>query len=171
MRPRLLKRHGLALGLVMVTVIANVVVYLAWASPSRNELMASEAQWQAERQAIGRLKTYEQAHHDIAAALARTTSREDLPKWITALAQLAKKRDLSIPSVDYQPEKFDSKDFQRIILTFSIGGPYGQVRRFLDDLERSNPFLVIEELTLARSKKERSDLDLQLRASMYLRVS
>jgi Tfp pilus assembly protein PilO len=167
----LIRRYGTAGGLLLLAIAMNVVVYAGLLRPSQMTLTATEAQWRTERESISRYKTYQQAYLDMKRVTEKATARQDLPQVITTLASLAKQRGLSIPAVNYQPERFDSKGFQKVGLTFSLSGPYGQVRRFLDDLEHSSPFFTIEGLTLARAKKEESQLEVQLRVAAYLRTS
>jgi len=167
----LIRRYGTAGGLLLLAIAMNVVVYAGLLRPSQVTLTTTEAQWRTERESISRYKTYQQAYLDMKRVTEKATARQDLPQVITTLASLAKQRGLSIPAVNYQPERFDSKEFQKVGLTFSISGPYGQVRRFLDDLEHSSPFFTIEGLTLARAKKEESQLHVQLRVAAYLRTS
>jgi len=170
LRP-LVRRHGLAAAGTLLAVAVNLVVYVAVVGPNQTALTTLETQWQQERETIERAKAYKQALADVDAALAKAAPRQDLPLLITELAGAAKKRGLSIPSVDYQPQRVESKDFEKLVLTFSIAGRYAQVRHFLHDLERFSPFVTIENLTLTRSKKEGTELEVQLKVAAYLKVA
>ncbi|MBI3607700.1 MAG: type 4a pilus biogenesis protein PilO [Nitrospirae bacterium] len=167
----IIRRYGAGGVLLLLAIAMNMVVYAGMLRPGQAMLTATEAQWRTERESISRYNTYRKAYLDMKTVMEKATARQDLPQVITTLASLAKGRGLTIPSVDYQPERIESKDFQKVGLTFALSGPYGQVRRFLDDLERSSPFFTIEGLTLTRAKKEESQLEVQLRVAAYLRVS
>lgn len=167
----LIRRYGAGGVLLLLAIVLNIVVYTGILRPSQTMLTTTEAQWRTERESISRYKTYRQAYLDMKAVSEKATTRQDLPQVMTTLANLAKQRGLAIPAVNYQPERIESKDFQKVSLTFALSGPYGQVRRFLDDLEHSSPFFTIEGLTLTRAKKEEAQLEVQLRVAAYLRTS
>jgi len=120
---------------------------------------------------MARYKNYQQSYAEVTALTKRATAREDLPSVVTTVASLAKKRGLKIPAVNYQPERVDLQDFQKVVLTFAVVGPYADVRRFLNDLEQSSPFLAVESLSLARARdKEAAQLEVQVKLAAYLRT-
>jgi type IV pilus assembly protein PilO len=168
--PAIVRRYGVAAVAASLAVVFSAAVYAGVLRPIRATLGAAEAQWRTERDLIDRYKTYQRAYLDATTVTERATSRRDLPKLVTTLAGLAKRRGLSIPAVNYQAERFESEEFQKVGLTFAIAGPYGDIRRFLDDLERSSPFLTIEAVTLTRSHKDGAQLEVQLKVAAYLRV-
>jgi Tfp pilus assembly protein PilO len=159
-----------------ITVVAlvaalDVGVYTAMVRPSIQTLERNDAVWKAERERMGRYKNYQRSYADVTALMKRATAREDLPSVVTTVASLAKKRGLKIPEVNYQPERVDLQDFQKVALTFAVAGPYAEVRRFLNDLEQSSPFLAVESLALARARnKEAAQLEVQVRLAAYLRT-
>jgi Tfp pilus assembly protein PilO len=164
-------RLAFPLACALVALAADAVVYAVVLGPSRAMVERTEGAWQGERDRIARFKTYQQAHAEVTKLIAGATARDDLPKVVTTMAALAKRRGLQIPEINYQPERIDLKDFQKVVLAFSLSGPYANVRRFLDDLERSSPFLTVESLTLARAKKRsEGDLEVQVRVAAYLRT-
>jgi Tfp pilus assembly protein PilO len=163
---------GVPLALAITVLVADAVVYAVVLAPSRAVVDQIDATWRSERDRIARFKTYQQAHAQVSKLIERATAREDLPSVVTTLASLAKRRGLKIPEVNYQPERVDLKDFQKVSLTFSLSGPYADVRRFLDDLERSSPFLAVESLALTRArKKEAGELEVQVKVAAYLRTA
>ena len=167
-----LRRLSVPLALAMIVLAADTVVYFMVLAPSRAVVDQADTTWRSERDRIARFKVYQQAHEQVTKLTERATARQDLPEVVTTLASLAKRRGLKIPEVNYQPERIDLKDFQKVALSFSISGPYAEVRRFLDDLERSSPFLAIESLALARAKKKQEgELEVQVKVAAYLRTA
>ncbi len=169
--PTIVRRYGTAAVCAALAVAFSAVVYAGMLRPIRATLGAAETRWRTERDLIERYKTDQHAYRDVTMVMERATSRQDLPRLVTSLAGLAKKRGLKIPAVNYQAERFESKEFQKVGLTFAIAGPYGDIRRFLDDLERSSPFLAIEAVTLTRHQKDGAQLEVQLKVAVYLRVA
>ncbi|MEO5657587.1 MAG: type 4a pilus biogenesis protein PilO [Nitrospiria bacterium] len=165
----LIHRYGLAAGLVVIALLLNLIAYAVVWAPSRAAQNEAESQWRTAREEIGRYKAYRQAYQEVGEITARALPKTKLPDMVTTLASLAKKRGLAIPGVTYQSERIESSDFQKVGLAFSISGPYADVRRFLNDLERSSVFVAIESLSLTRAAKESAHIEVQLRVAAYLR--
>lgn len=169
MRRALLKRYGLPLGVLLMALVLDVFAYAAVWAPNRSARETADAQWRAGREAIEGYKAYQHAFEALTDITARAMPKTDLPKVVTTVAALAKKRGLAIPNVSYQAGRFESTDFQQVGLSFTVSGPYGDVRRFIHDLERNSPFVAVEGLSLSRAKPEATHLDVQLRVNAYLR--
>ncbi len=167
-----LRRLAVPLACAFIALAADAVVYAVVLAPSRGAVEGTDAAWRNERDRIARFKTYQQAHEEVTKLTARATNRDDLPQIVTTMAALAKRRGLKIPEIKYQPERVDLKDFQKVVLTFSLAGPYADVRRYLDDLEQSSPFLAVESLTLARARtRGEGELAVQVKVAAYLRTA
>lgn len=166
------RRLAVPLACAVLVSVADIAVYAIVLAPSRAEVERTDSAWQDERTRIAQFKTYQQAHEAVTKLAQRAIARDDLPKVVTTLESLAKRRGLKIPEVNYQPERSDLQGFQKVSLAFSISGPYANVRRFLDDLEQHSPFLAVESLTLGRAKRqESSELAVQVRVAAYLRTA
>lgn len=167
-----IRRLAVPVILVTIVLVLDIGIYVAAVRPSLQTLERHDTAWKAERDRIARYKNYQQAHGDVTTLSGRATARADLPAVVTMLASLAKKRGLKIPAVNYQPERVDLNDFQKVALTFSLAGPYADVRRFLNDLERSSPFLAVESLALTRARDEKgAELEIQVKVAAYLRTA
>lgn len=160
------------LALAISALVVDATVFAVVLAPSLAVVDQTDREWRNERDKIVRYKTYQQAHEQVTNLVERATARDALPEVVTTLAALAKRRGLKIPEVNYQPERVDVKDFQKVALTFSLSGPYANVRRFLDDLERSSPFLAVESLSLSRGRKKTGgELEVQVKVAAYLRTA
>ncbi len=170
-RSVLLRRLAVPLACVGIALAVDALVYALVFAPSHAVVDRTDSTWRGERDRIARFKTYRDAHEQVTRLAKQAMTREDLPKVVTTLAALAKRRGLSIPAVNYQPERVEVKDFQKVSLAFAVSGPYAQVRRFLDDLERSSPFLAVESLDLSGArKKSGDDLEVHVKVAAYLRT-
>ncbi|MFZ5861710.1 MAG: type 4a pilus biogenesis protein PilO [Nitrospirota bacterium] len=150
----------------------DVGVYAVAVSPHLRTAERHDAAWKAERERMAQYQHYQRSYGDVTALTARAIARDDLPSVVTTVSSLAKKRGVKLPEVNYQPEKADLQDFQKVGLLFSVAGPYADVRRFLNDLERSSPFLAVESLSLTRARdKEAAQLDVQVKLAVYLRTT
>lgn len=83
--------------------------------------------------------------------------------------ELAKKYHLNVPSVTYQKEALEG-NFLRVSSTFSVTGSYEAIRSFIADLESSRSLYIIEDMSLGKSSKEGSLLELQLKVSTLLKT-
>jgi Tfp pilus assembly protein PilO len=166
-----LRRLAAPIIIVALAAALDVAIYATVVRPSIHTLERNDSVWKAERERMARYKNYQQSYAEVTALTKRATAREDLPSVVTTVASLAKKRGLKIPAVNYQPERVDLQDFQKVVLTFAVVGPYADVRRFLNDLEQSSPFLAVESLSLARARdKEAAQLEVQVKLAAYLRT-
>lgn len=166
-----LRRLVTPLTVVALVAALDIGTYAAVVRPNLHALERNDAVWKAERERMARYKNYQQSYAEVTALLKRATAREALPSVVTTVASLAKKRGLKIPAVNYQPERVDLQDFQKVGFTFAVAGPYADVRRFLHDLERSSPFLAVESLALSRARdKEAAQLEVQVKLAAYLRT-
>lgn len=161
--------HGVPAAMVVLALLLNLIAYAVVWVPSHAARNDAESQWRTAREEIGRYKAYRQAYQEVGKITALALPKTKLPDMVTTLASLAKKRGLAIPDVTYQPERIESTDFQKVGLAFSVSGPYADVRRFLNDLERSSVFVAIEGLSLTRAAKESAHIEVQLRVAAYLR--
>ncbi|MFZ5876396.1 MAG: type 4a pilus biogenesis protein PilO [Nitrospirota bacterium] len=156
----------------VVAAALDAGIYTVAVRPNLQALDRYDAVWKSERERMARYKNYQQSYTEVTELTKRATAREALPSVVTTVASLAKKRGLKIPTVNYQPERVDLQDFQKVGLTFAVSGPYGDVRRFLNDLERSSPFLAVESLALARARdRDAAQLEVQVKLAAYLRTT
>jgi Tfp pilus assembly protein PilO len=166
-----LRRLAVPIIVVALAAVLDVAIYTTVVRPSIQTLERNDFVWKAERERMARYKNYQQSYAEVTALTKRATAREDLPSVVTTVSSLAKKRGLKLPAVNYQPERVDIQDFQKVVLTFAVVGPYADVRRFLNDLEQSSPFLAVESLSLARARdRETAQLEVQVKLAAYLRT-
>ncbi|HYB73362.1 MAG TPA: type 4a pilus biogenesis protein PilO [Candidatus Sulfotelmatobacter sp.] len=103
--------------------------------------------------------------------------REELPErnrlvqLAGELTRLAATLSLKLPSVNYQPEPMKDVDLLRVRLTLGVEGPYGQLRRFLHELEKRRRYLVVERMALAeqRGTARTTQVAMQLTLAGYFR--
>lgn len=97
--------------------------------------------------------------------------RNRLVRVSDELARLADRLALKIPAVTYQPEAIKDADLLRVRLSMAVDGSYGQLRRFLHELEKRRPYLVVERMGLAeqRGQAQASQVSMQLTLAGYFR--
>jgi len=87
------------------------------------------------------------------------------------LGALAKDSKTQLSGAQYiQPDFYAGTDLQPIQMDVTVGGNYGNIIRFLNDVERSNTFFLVDSIGIA---EQESGTVLQLKVSMltFLRIS
>ena len=102
------------------------------------------------------------------------TFRQAIPpgRDFTALIQevftLAENSGLSIERINYDPKNVTERDLLRYTLNFSVGGNYGQIKKFIAALEQSPRIIAIEEISLSGSEHAQGEaVSLRIRLSTY----
>jgi type IV pilus assembly protein PilO len=83
-----------------------------------------------------------------------STRRERLTRVNDEVKNLARQAGLSPRSFSYPQEAIDDFDLVKRSYIFSVDGTYPELRRFINLLERSDSFLILEEVTLNQTSDE-----------------
>lgn len=79
------------------------------------------------------------------------------------LNALAKQNNVTVPGMDYRVETLKKEAIAKGSITFQALGSYDAIRRFIYQLEKTGPYLIIEKLTAERTKeKDRVAFTLQI---------
>ena len=146
-------------------------VHATLVSGQRDLLNTKVAAWQAEQGQIDTLIRMKRAHDDLARFRATLPEQTDLPKIVAFVSETAEAYRLPIPSVAYDHEETDLPGLTALSISFDVTGDYLDIRRFIDALEQSDHFFLIEQLALTTSIGE-MDADrvrLQIRIAAYMR--
>lgn len=69
------------------------------------------------------------------------------------LNTLARQNKVTIPGMDYRVEALKKETIPKGSITFQALGSYDAIRRFIYQLEKTGPYLIIEKLTAERTKQ------------------
>jgi Tfp pilus assembly protein PilO len=81
------------------------------------------------------------------------TRRERLTDVTAEVQSLARKAGLAPSSISYPEQEIEDYGLVKRSFAFSVDGNYVDLRKFINLLELSDSFLVLEEMTLAESSK------------------
>jgi Tfp pilus assembly protein PilO len=89
------------------------------------------------------------------------------------VARLARENSLRLGARSYDDEEVKDSSLRRLISKVELTGDYGNVLRFIYDLETSETFLVINSISLAQAAQTNASGQLQLSIEMatYYRVA
>ena len=82
------------------------------------------------------------------------------------LSTLAKQNKVKIPGMDYRVESLKKEAIPKGSITFQAFGSYEAIRRFIYQLEKTGPYLMIEELTAERIR-ERDEVAFTLQIGTF----
>ena len=156
---------------VMSLAVALGFVHVTLVSGQRDLLNAKVAAWQAAQGQIETLARMKRADDDLARFRASLPEQTDLPKMVAFVSETAEEHRLPIPSVTYDHEETDLPGLTAVSISFDVAGDYLDIRHFIDALEQSDLFLIIEQLTLAAStgSTDADQVRLQIRIAAYMR--
>lgn len=99
----------------------------------------------------------EQMEKDLDKFSALIPEKQKFADFVGELFHLADQADLNIRQISYQPKIDKETTYLYYDLSFSVLGPYGQLKKFIHLLENSKRILIIEQIGLAgRSSKDNS---------------
>lgn len=154
----------IAAGLV-VLILLNLVAWIAMVRPRINELNTLRTQSEPRLEALRTrtaevevgeqyLATLEQATADLE-TLRRdvlSTGQRRLVQVQLELANLAGQFNIDHDSVDTQTEYLTGEGLERFAMVVPLQGGYANLRHFIQAVESSDKFLVIERVAMDRSK-------------------
>lgn len=165
------RRRLVALGLL---VFVNLGLFAAGLRPAVEGALDRDA---GLARLEARLRALEAEERAAAAALASRREaeaylagfppRSELLAVTTRIQQAAEQLAVTVPAIDARPASKGAGEspLARVTIVMSVEGPYGEVRRFLYEMERLGRHLVIEKVSLrGRPGEDRIRLALELAA-------
>ncbi len=90
---------------------------------------------------------------------------------VADLGEIARKAGLATRTVSYRPEELAKRNVMEVQVNATVEGSYPSIVRFINGLERSEHFYLMEGLTLASSQGGELRLNLKLRTYFRLKRS
>lgn len=166
---QLLHRIG-PLGIIGIgALIACAAFYLSAIKPAERELTAQRA-------AAQNIKTrtpfqpvsVDSRADDLRRFQALFPTADNIPAEVEKLWALARTHKLELLTGEYRLET-NTPGLARYRITLPVRGSYAQLRQFVDTLLKTVPTLAIDGLRFERKKVTETQLDAQLRLTMYFR--
>jgi Tfp pilus assembly protein PilO len=150
-------------GTVLFSLVAvNLLIFLILVAPAYRYTVTSEASLQAARSKLSQLLQYQKAQEAVVDLEKTFLTQQELALLTERLPSMARRNQLMLPGVNYQSEKQREGDLRRIALNFTVTGRYGDIRRFIDELEGLELFLYINNLVIAGTSRTPGLPDLQV---------
>ena len=120
-----------------------------------------------------RLAALEKAKADLKAIYSQILSQKKtgVPEIRQELEELAGSLNVSRENVSYEYEILPEFGLRRFVISVPVEGAYRDIRRFVNGIERSRHFLILERVDLSaeKSANEGDNLLLSFQLSTYLR--
>ena len=175
---RQMARQILTIYLAILAV--NVLAYAVLVRPRVQSLRQMRAESQPSRERLKQRETEVKGREDALAELERAKAdlerlRQDVlstrdRRMIDVqleLAQLARQFGINLQRVQYENKKLEEEGLERFAMVVPLSGGYSNLRKFLQAVETSDKFLVIEQVALATGKEGGALVDLNITLASY----
>ena len=175
---RQMARQILALYLALLAV--NVLVYAVLVRPRARSVRQIRAESQPSRERLKEREAEVKGREDALAALDRAKADlEKLRRDVLSsrdrrmievqleLAQLARQFGINLQRVQYENKKLEEEGLERFAMVVPLSGGYSNLRKFLQAVETSDKFLVIEQVALATGHEGGALIDLSITLATY----
>ncbi|MBE0596298.1 MAG: type 4a pilus biogenesis protein PilO [Desulfuromonadales bacterium] len=116
-------------------------------------------------------KRYRQIEADLQAFRQAIPARNELTGLLKEIFTLAGNAGLNIERISYDPKQVEENQLLRYGLVFSVGGEYGQIKKFIYLLEQSTRIIAIEEIALSSNDSDAgAGVKLNIRLATYFRL-
>ncbi len=154
----------IAVGLVLFLLL-NLVAWFTLVRPRIRDLENLRTQSAPRREALQkRTEEVEAMERHLAALDKATTDLKELKEGVLStaqarmvkvqleLAELASRFKIDMDEVEYQAEDMEGEGLERLGMVVPLQGGYANLRHFIQAVEGSDKFLVIERVALDRAK-------------------
>ena len=147
---------------------AFAAVHVLVLVPAQAGLDQQEAAWRAARERAAQRLEAREARKNLTTVLNALPTHRDFVQLPFAISQVAKKDRVTVPSLSSSLEKAETGLFTKAVLRGAATGRYEDLRRFIHHLERTEGFLFIENLDVARQSNSNDGI---VTINMTLRTS
>ncbi len=170
------RRHLLLWALPLGFCLLNVlgVVFYRWAFAGQVERL--ERRYERTEETLAALKEEQvviesflarlERHQDQVQALHRDRFQTEEQRFIEVIQEvkrLARRAGLRPTSLSYPRRSFAGQDLSQRSINFSVKGTYDQLRTFINFLELTDHFIILNSVSLGDSGKESRDPSLSIR--------
>lgn len=166
--------------LTLVFIFINAVILTVLVLPKRARIAALQSQYATLRSEAAtdrrelrmleeRLKNIQQAQKDLQTIYSKVlaTKKKGVTEIRLELEGLTRSLQIKRQDFSYNYENLDDFKLQHFMLGVPVEGNYRNIRRFINSIERSPHFLILDRVDL--SSEEKADaLNLDFRISTYL---
>jgi len=173
--------HRKGLGIpVLIALVANLLILTIFNLPRERWLRKLENKAAAlglriEKgkeelvQAKEREKNFKELHYQVESFYSEILRRkeEGMVDVLAEVEELAKRFQVKKESIQYHNEIIDEDKVILFEITFPLRGSYANLRRFINRIENSKYFLIIDRVELSNPEEKGDNLKLNIKLSTY----
>ena len=170
------------IGLLLLAI--NTIAFLFIVLPEKQKISRLQSSFSEQRNQIGeqqrdlkvlrrRLSALQRAERDLDRIYNQVLAQKKV--GVTAIRQelqdLAGSLGVERGGLDYEYDDLPQFGLRHFSLALPVEGPYREIRRFINDIERSQYFLILDRVDLSAERESRSgeSVTLNFQISTYLR--
>ncbi|MHB8483549.1 MAG: type 4a pilus biogenesis protein PilO [Nitrospiria bacterium] len=154
--------------LIFILSIVILATYFLFFQGSEETVQKKKVQWKETRKELEKVLHQRKIGQDLTKVINLLPDQKDYASVINTPVEIARKYHLTVPAITYQKESLD-QDLMRVSFSFSVMGSYEAIRQFISEIESAKSLYVIEDMSLGKSSKEGSLLELQLKMASFLK--
>ena len=139
--------------LAMAALLGCVAIYFGLVLPAQERLVETRVTLNALQQQHRSGQTAKTTQQALGRFWRDLPTQQEFTHLGVRLSTLAKQDQVTIPGMDYRVESSKNKTIPKGSMTFQAFGSYDAIRRFIYQLEKTGPYLIIEKLTAERTKE------------------
>jgi len=132
--------------------VADLLLYAGNVVPTVSKLDALESTYAEIRKRHADAIQYKNQKVALTGTMAGIPAQKDMPLLVKELVQMARRQNLVVSSVKYDIPKRASGELTLLSFSFPAEGKYGNIKRFIYDVETSARLVGIQELKMDADK-------------------
>jgi type IV pilus assembly protein PilO len=165
--------------LALAVIVLNLILFVFVVLPQNNRIARLQSEYGLTRTRLAssqknianlknRLQRLQQAENDLKSVYSRILipNQSGVTDIRLELESLAQSLEIKKENFTYNYEPLPDFNLQQFRLGVPVEGNYRNIRRFINSIERSKHFLILERVDLSEQKSDILNLDFQL--STYL---
>lgn len=144
--------------------------YLISLKPKEKKLASLEGEYQVKREAM---KPAREDKGSIDVELNKVYRQ--IPEWgeftrvMGEIYTKAERLNLMVESATYRSETIKDSNLVKVTVSTPVTGSYGEIKRFIYELETSPRLFIIQDLSLGSGKAEEGDVSLKLTIAVHFK--
>lgn len=156
----------IAAGCFLFFLVLDVLLYLLFAMPAAAGLEQKTARYQELKRRQAEAALFLKQKREIAGLRDGIATQKDMPIMVRDIVQTAKRLGLSVSNMNYDISKRETFGLTMLSFTLPVQGAYPNLKRFIHEIETSERFIGIQDLSL---DADRGKVNLNMKLVTYIR--
>ena len=139
--------------LAMVALLGCLAIYVGLVRPTQARLVDTRETLHALHQQRLSEETAKTTQQALSRFWQDLPTQQEFTHLGVRMNTIAKQNEVTIPGMEYRVASSKNKAGPKGSMTFQAFGSYEAIRRFIYQLEKTGPYLIIEKLTAERTKQ------------------